>query len=132
MNEIIASLKSSDLRLAGEVLNKIQDGWVMNQNSGERTVSLRNLYSTYSVRANHLSLQTSDHGKQLYSSTNEFLNNVREHQDKYCTVHTLSGDLEHHYLIFVESEAFNILGVMRVFSQLDVSEEKWRSLWSPP
>lgn len=133
INDLVIALNSSPLVLAAEVSRKIEeDGWFLSRECSKCPIQCSELFSTYKIRNDGLAKQTSEHAVQLYASTSEFLISLELNFDKSCFINTIAGSEEHDYLVFIESEEGGVLGVMKIYSQLKVSSERWLEIWKKP
>ena len=131
-DDIIEAIERSNLMLTNEVVSKIKAGWKIDGEFVENPTECKQIFKTYSIRNKGLAQRTSLHAIQLHESTEEFLNNLSENIDKSCYVNDLSGAEDHDYFFAFEPENKEILGIMKVYSQLKVSPERWREIWAKP
>ena len=91
-------------------------------------VEAREIYDIYKKRLGHLSTKESEHATQLAKATDAFLRNLSHHINGKLSYVSTSTNNEHHYLIFI-TKTENIVGVLKVISQLDVSSKRWSEIW---
>ena len=133
VDEIIEALKASELILAKELLSKIEtEGWQLERGFAGSPTPCGELYTTYSIRNKGLEKRRSAHATQLHKSTAEFIENLKIHKDLSCYLNNFVGNEEHEYLFSLEPTKKKILGVMRTYSQLKVSANRWQEIWSAP
>lgn len=133
IEDILADLRTSNLILADEVLSKIEnEGWYIERDFCDKPTECKELYKTYTIRNKRLGERTSEHARQLYKSTNEFTSNLSQNIEKSCYLNDISGSEDHDYFFAFEPENKKILGLMKVYSQLKVSKERWQQIWAKP
>ena len=130
IEEIISALEVSSLIYAAEVLSKIQnEHWKFTRSFGESTATFEELHNTYTIRSRGLSSRKSKHAMQLYKSTIEFLKHLDSNLNRTCYINCLSGNEEYQYLLFVDPIDKQIMGILKAYSQFDVSDERWQEIW---
>ena len=133
IEDLEIALKESDLKLAEEVLAKIQSGGCgLAREFPNQLVACKKLFATYQIRNSGLAARTSAHARQLHESVNELLVNLEKHVHKSCLINEVVGEEEHRYIVFFEPEEKMVLGLLKTYSQLDVSKERWHEIWAAP
>ena len=124
--DIRSSLKTSAMIHAADAYAAIEQGWEVSTPSPE--VSLVELQDIYSIRLKHLRTFPGEHASGLAASVEELLASLRMAPE--CSAHWvfIRSNAEHHFLVLV-TEKDQVLGCMRVVSQLDVSSQRWQELW---
>ena len=133
IEDLVIALKESDLKLAEEVLAKIEnEGWGMAREFSTQQVACKELLTTYQIRNSGLTARSSAHARQLHESVNELLANLEKQIDKSCLINEVVGDEAHDYIVFYEPKQNMVLGLLKTYSRLDVSEERWNEIWAAP
>src|SRR5688572_12067893 len=119
-----AELRASGLLAAADAAAAIGDGW---QVSDFKETCAADLLRNYPHRLEHARSIPGAHSEQLSRSTEELVGRLA--QAERVEVGFIRGRAEHHFVIFRDPDRAAAIGVLRVVSKLDVSEERWEQLW---
>jgi hypothetical protein len=129
-NNLARLLATSGLAEAQEALAAIQEGWAVELRGS--TASCQELLQTYEIRHRSVLRSSTAHAQRLAASVAEFVTRLRHHTSERASIYTIQGKAEHHFVVFCAEGTANVLGCMRVVSQLDVPPERWKEYWDAP
>jgi hypothetical protein len=129
-DDLARLLAASGLAEAQEALAAIQEGWAVERHGP--TASCQELLQTYEIRHRHIMRSSTAHARRLAASVAEFVNRLRQHASERAFVYSIQGKAEHHFVVFRLDGRNDVLGCMRVVSQLGVSPERWMEYWDVP
>ena len=126
-NYLARLLAASGLAEAQEALSAIQEGWSVERHTS--TASCQELLQTYEIRRRHILGSSTAHAQRLAASVAELVSRLRQHTSARASLYSVQGKAEHHYMVFRLDGTDNVLGCLRVVSQLDVPPERWKEYW---
>ena len=129
-NDLARLLAASGLAEAQETLSAIQEGWAIEWHSS--TASCQELLQTYEIRHRHILRSSTAHARRLAASVAEFVGRLRQHTSERASLYSVQGKAEHHFVVFRLDGMDDVLGCLRVISQLDVSPARWKEYWDVP
>lgn len=126
LKNILEILQNSNLRASGDAVSEFN---ILQVEISADSISCKELLITYQMRSTHLSQYTTVHAKQLKASTEELCNNLRNHKEKQCLLHTLKGSAKHQYILVVLQNTQTLLGCLKTIGKSSVSALEWAELW---
>ena len=121
---ILSALQKSTLVHADEAAHALASGWSAVHHT---EVSCQEIERIYTIRQTHLLSKCGPHAQQLVVAVGELLAGIRSYASKSGRWVEIRGDAEHHFALFLIDS--DVVGCIRVVSKLDVTDDRWKSLW---